>query len=565
MTDERIGGFGGCSKTTVTSSPLSAAQRSSSPTSRTIAACRSRHQPSGREPMTFIPSTIQRIRPRLRQRAARRASGRVAQRIRPDLPMPSHDGRSPRTASRVAASPCPARAAGALVALALACAARAASGRRGGEPVRDAAGDELPRCRRDAPRRHQPLLLRRRGRAGDVLRVRRGPRGAAARLGRRAPPARRPCCATPRRGRAIASSGASSRPRRGPTARSRSARTASARCRARGASSSRVAAPDRARGACSASASPTRWGIGGIRPQLCVTPPGGARRCSTLAFPRAVAVASRRFRARHPRSRAGRAARARPPRAQRRPSPSASTACRAAAAPPIVLATGDSMMQGIDGFLADELGDAARVRSDVRPGTAIGKGLEWLALVGVAGARARARRRRSSRSARTRAGRCRRPAGRRSSAAASRGRRSTPVACARMMRTYVRRGRGRVVWLTLPAPRGATADADLRRRQPRDPAGRPAACAASTVLRIDQIFTPSGYRDVMRYRGANVRVREPDGVHLNVAGTAIAATAIARALAASVTPVHACARARARRSRRAVAGRRSENVQRRRP
>jgi lysophospholipase L1-like esterase len=51
-----------------------------------------------------------------------------------------------------------------------------------------------------------------------------------------------------------------------------------------------------------------------------------------------------------------------------------------------------------------------------------------------------------------------------------------------------------------------------------------------TVLRVDLLFSPDGYRDVMRYRGVKVRVREPDGVHLNVAGTAIAATAIAAAL-----------------------------------
>ena len=51
---------------------------------------------------------------------------------------------------------------------------------------------------------------------------------------------------------------------------------------------------------------------------------------------------------------------------------------RATSAPPTVVATGDSMMQGIDGFLADDLGDAATVRSDVRAGTAIGKSLDWL-------------------------------------------------------------------------------------------------------------------------------------------------------------------------------------------
>ena len=43
------------------------------------------------------------------------------------------------------------------------------------------------------------------------------------------------------------------------------------------------------------------------------------------------------------------------------------------------------------------------------------------------------------------------------------------------------------------------------------------------VLRMDLLFTPHGYREVMRYRGRDVRVREADGIHLNVAGTAIAA------------------------------------------
>ena len=52
----------------------------------------------------------------------------------------------------------------------------------------------------------------------------------------------------------------------------------------------------------------------------------------------------------------------------------------------------------------------------------------------------------------------------------------------------------------------------------------------TTVLRTDVLFSPAGFRETMRYHGVNVRVREPDGIHLNVAGTAIAAKAIARAL-----------------------------------
>jgi hypothetical protein len=38
--------------------------------------------------------------------------------------------------------------------------------------------------------------------------------------------------------------------------------------------------------------------------------------------------------------------------------------------------------------------------------------------------------------------------------------------------------------------------------------------------------------DVAGNRGHDVHLREPDGVHLNVSGTAIAATAVARALRA---------------------------------
>ncbi len=51
------------------------------------------------------------------------------------------------------------------------------------------------------------------------------------------------------------------------------------------------------------------------------------------------------------------------------------------------------------------------------------------------------------------------------------------------------------------------------------------------VVRLDQVFTPGGqYRDVMRYRGRTVRVREADGIHLTVAGTQIAADKILGAL-----------------------------------
>ncbi|MEA2690564.1 MAG: hypothetical protein QOD51_3171, partial [Candidatus Eremiobacteraeota bacterium] len=93
--------------------------------------------------------------------------------------------------------------------------------------------------------------------------------------------------------------------------------------------------------------------------------------------------------------------------------------------------------------------------------------------------------------------------------------------------TYRRKGRGRVIWLTLPIPKG-----------PRDVADAVnfSVVAAATglkrvsVLRLDQFFTPDGFREVMPYRGRDVRVRAADGIHLNVAGTAIAAKIVAAAL-----------------------------------
>ena len=47
---------------------------------------------------------------------------------------------------------------------------------------------------------------------------------------------------------------------------------------------------------------------------------------------------------------------------------------------------------------------------------------------------------------------------------------------------------------------------------------------------MDRLFSPTGYQESIVYRGRAVDVREPDGIHLNVSGTAIAATVISRVL-----------------------------------
>jgi hypothetical protein len=56
-----------------------------------------------------------------------------------------------------------------------------------------------------------------------------------------------------------------------------------------------------------------------------------------------------------------------------------------------------------------------------------------------------------------------------------------------------------------------------------------------TVVRVDQLFSPHGYQDVFRYRGRDVRVRELDGIHLNISGTAILAKLLAPAISAALT------------------------------
>jgi lysophospholipase L1-like esterase len=98
----------------------------------------------------------------------------------------------------------------------------------------------------------------------------------------------------------------------------------------------------------------------------------------------------------------------------------------------------------------------------------------------------------------------------------------------RMMRTYARSGA--VYWCLLPAPR----DGSFRR----------VFVAVNRALRIAQrhtrahlldlpkTFTPGyRFRQSITWRGRTVSVRQDDGVHLNVAGASIAATLMIRRMA----------------------------------
>jgi hypothetical protein len=98
---------------------------------------------------------------------------------------------------------------------------------------------------------------------------------------------------------------------------------------------------------------------------------------------------------------------------------------------------------------------------------------------------------------------------------------------ASMMRSYVRGGRSRVYWLTLPTPRPG----DFARvyRAVNTAIGRAAARVGDGARVIDlvPVFTPGEhFRRTITFRGQTVTARQDDGVHLSNAGAAIAATLV---------------------------------------
>jgi hypothetical protein len=267
-----------------------------------------------------------------------------------------------------------------------------------------------------------------------------------------------------------------------------------------------------------------RWGNGDVTPRLCITPPGAKRACDRVRLRRAVSVATHRFR---PRATGRWRVELRFRGHRMRRSVAVGSGVGAATPPPVVLATGDSTMQGIDTFLADELGDGAKVVSDVRPSTGISKPFgPWDTL------------------ARSQTRRLRQAATVVSLGILDRFALTAPngvtLACCgagwiaeytrrvrAMMKTYRRERRGRVLWLTLPLPKGPRLAADAVNLAVVQAAK---GIAGVEVLRMDLFFSPSGFRETMPYRGRIVDVREEDGIHLNITGQVIAARIVAGAL-----------------------------------
>jgi lysophospholipase L1-like esterase len=193
-----------------------------------------------------------------------------------------------------------------------------------------------------------------------------------------------------------------------------------------------------------------------------------------------------------------------------------------------LLATGDSMIQIIDGFLKQRLERrrATSVRSDAHISTGLSKPfmLDW-----VKRAREQARSvhpdvtvmfigANDGFGMKTRTGATVPCCG-----AAWTGEYARRVES--MMRSYLRGGRSYVYWMTLPTPRRG----DFARiyRSVNRAIKRAAARVGRGVRVIDlvKVFTPGGhFRQYVRFRGKTVNARQGDGVHLSVGGASIAAT-----------------------------------------
>ncbi len=189
-----------------------------------------------------------------------------------------------------------------------------------------------------------------------------------------------------------------------------------------------------------------------------------------------------------------------------------------------LLATGDSMIQIVDGFLEQRLAPRdVGVRSDARISTGLSKPglLNW-----PAHARKQVRSYHPDLTIVFIGANDGYPFGKTPCCGKAWQRRYAKVASG-MMRTYARGGAGTVFWCLLPAPRDGTfrrvfvaVNAALRRA---------AASHRGTVHLIDlpRTFTP-GFRYRKSMNGHEVR--QDDGVHLNVRGASIGADVMIRAL-----------------------------------
>jgi hypothetical protein len=210
-------------------------------------------------------------------------------------------------------------------------------------------------------------------------------------------------------------------------------------------------------------------------------------------------------------------------------------AASAEAAPRRVLVTGDSLVQPLDDLMVRPVErTGGRVAKDPRPGTGLTKPLvlDWVKHA-----------RRQVRKHRPRATVIFIGAGDTEPLPSSTG---PQVACCRrawidayadrverMMRTYMRRKRRHVYWLTLPAPRQ-----ESRRQQflainyAIGQAARKAGAKAHVLDTVPVLSPDNEFHRKLPYRGRKVVVRDGDGVHLTTAGSRMARDLVVRAMRA---------------------------------
>jgi hypothetical protein len=101
-----------------------------------------------------------------------------------------------------------------------------------------------------------------------------------------------------------------------------------------------------------------------------------------------------------------------------------------------------------------------------------------------------------------------------------------------MMNTYRRAGAARVYWLTLPLPRDGDRAKIARTVNAAIQVAAQPYLAQVRVLDMASLFTPGGrYSDSIDVAGRQRLVRNADGIHLNEAGSELAADVVMRSLA----------------------------------
>jgi hypothetical protein len=195
-----------------------------------------------------------------------------------------------------------------------------------------------------------------------------------------------------------------------------------------------------------------------------------------------------------------------------------------------VLATGDSMIQIVDGFLARSLRPQHfRLRSDAHIGTGISKPflLDW-----VTHARHIARAYRPSASVvflGANEGFPLRFEGRLRSCCSRAWRQAYALRAQAMMHSLSRGGERPVYWLTLPAARARNWARIYKSVNLALTSASKREGEAIRLLDMGAVFTPSGrFQQTIVRDGRRISVRQADGIHLNVAGARIAARIVVR-------------------------------------